>query len=519
MKKKYFLFLLIITALNSNSQNYYLKTLNDNNSLLVHEAYRLICKTHDNNYMLTTYGVYNFSSYYLLFKIDPDGNVIWSKKFGPFAGEPAGILLAIDNGFIITGHSHDFGSNPGGGDMLIIKVDSSGLFQWAKNIRSAFGSDGTSVTRTQDSCYIVTGYATMDYTAMRREIPLIKIDNNGNVIYSKNFGMNQTDEYIYSIKTLHDYSYILSGKTFHPTNAIIIKIGSNDQIIWSKRYKNCDAREIIETNDNGFAFIGTTFDSITLNQNTIFVKLDSTGNVEYSKTIGNISGYHYGISLQQKDNGNYLISGVNFDDYSNTSYLHMIEINQIGDIVWSNNYFRYSISFGFYGPSFVIDGSNIYMGGILNDDAPINSFPFIFKLDTSGNSCIMSPFSFEVFSDSLQMDTIQLNKSIGDTLYDAIINYTSYTPNENVLCTTGLFENIYDNMNISIYPNPSNEIFCIDLEEKAQLEIINAQGQIIDSKSLTEKQNNLDLSNLVSGVYTLRIKTDRGIAIRKLIKQ
>ena len=72
---------------------------------------------------------------------------------------------------------------------------------------------------------------------------------------------------------------------------------------------------------------------------------------------------------------------------------------------------------------------------------------------------------------------------------------------------------------LSIYPNPTNDKLNINLEEKATLEIINAQGQIVDSKSLTEKTNNLDISNLVSGVYTLRIKTDRGIAIRKLIKQ
>jgi len=80
-------------------------------------------------------------------------------------------------------------------------------------------------------------------------------------------------------------------------------------------------------------------------------------------------------------------------------------------------------------------------------------------------------------------------------------------------------ENIILNESIKVYPNPSSDIINIDIEEEATLEIINTKGQIVDTKSLTEKVNNLDLSNLVSGVYTLRIKTDRGIAIRKLIKQ
>jgi hypothetical protein len=75
------------------------------------------------------------------------------------------------------------------------------------------------------------------------------------------------------------------------------------------------------------------------------------------------------------------------------------------------------------------------------------------------------------------------------------------------------------NQSIIIFPNPANDRINIENNEASTLEIINMQGQIVDTKSLTEKVNNLDLSNLVSGVYTLRIKTDRSIAIRKLIKQ
>jgi hypothetical protein len=75
------------------------------------------------------------------------------------------------------------------------------------------------------------------------------------------------------------------------------------------------------------------------------------------------------------------------------------------------------------------------------------------------------------------------------------------------------------NPSYKLYPNPAYDKLYIEIDEKATLEIINIQGKILDTKSLTDKVNNLDLSNLVSGVYTLRIKTDRGIAIRKLIKQ
>jgi len=72
---------------------------------------------------------------------------------------------------------------------------------------------------------------------------------------------------------------------------------------------------------------------------------------------------------------------------------------------------------------------------------------------------------------------------------------------------------------LKIYPNPANDKLNITLEEKATLEIINSQGQIVVSKSLTERTNNLNVSDLPGGVYSLRIKTNKGIAVRKLIKQ
>ena len=93
--------------------------------------------------------------------------------------------------------------------------------------------------------------------------------------------------------------------------------------------------------------------------------------------------------------------------------------------------------------------------------------------------------------------------------------YCNSTP----IIISALEEEFRINDKILVFPNPTNDKLNLSIEENAVIDIINIQGQIVYSKSLTEKSNSLDLSNLVSGVYTLKIKTDRGIAIRKLIKQ
>jgi len=99
---------------------------------------------------------------------------------------------------------------------------------------------------------------------------------------------------------------------------------------------------------------------------------------------------------------------------------------------------------------------------------------------------------------------------------DTLLWHNSYAPS---CWYTVNINSIEINPTYRLYPNPVYDNLYIDIDEKATLEIINIQGQIVDSKSLTEKVNNLDLSNIVSGVYTLRIKTEKGIAMKKLIKQ
>lgn len=115
---------------------------------------------------------------------------------------------------------------------------------------------------------------------------------------------------------------------------------------------------------------------------------------------------------------------------------------------------------------------------------------------------------------------------------DVITKFICYSENDTIVyeesnwCGYNCYDNIsqinsYNHIseNTEIFPNPANDILNIEISKKATLEIINIQGQVVETKGLTIKSNSLDLSNLVRGVYTLRIKTDSGIEMKKLIKQ
>jgi hypothetical protein len=88
---------------------------------------------------------------------------------------------------------------------------------------------------------------------------------------------------------------------------------------------------------------------------------------------------------------------------------------------------------------------------------------------------------------------------------------------------TGLTQNDKaENQYISIYPNPSSCLFNIDLGETSQsgwYQIKDIQGKVLRKVQFNEQQLiQLDL-NQSTGIYIIELKTDEGIAIKKLIKQ
>src|SRR5690606_7641691 len=70
---------------------------------------------------------------------------------------------------------------------------------------------------------------------------------------------------------------------------------------------------------------------------------------------------------------------------------------------------------------------------------------------------------------------------------------------------------------ISLFPNPAKSVAYLEMQEAIELEeiqLLDSRGRILWKS--TEGKNEIPLNNYASGFYTLKIKTDRGIAIKKL---
>ena len=94
---------------------------------------------------------------------------------------------------------------------------------------------------------------------------------------------------------------------------------------------------------------------------------------------------------------------------------------------------------------------------------------------------------------------------------------------------TTLGDGTYPDTNVCLYdvnvdrysnvsPNPANEVLKINSSFKIrEIEIHNSLGQVVLRKEGSQNIETIDVSNLQSGVYVVRIKTQRGFANKKLI--
>jgi len=73
---------------------------------------------------------------------------------------------------------------------------------------------------------------------------------------------------------------------------------------------------------------------------------------------------------------------------------------------------------------------------------------------------------------------------------------------------------------VKVYPNPSNGIVNIEADSTIQsLELFDVQGRLLQSSTINEVTGQLDISQRATGMYFLKIRTEKGIKVEKLVRE
>src|SRR5437867_7161193 len=111
-------------------------------------------------------------------KYDANGNVVWTRQFGPLLSNARGVAVGASGVYVV-------GTSEGGFDAFIRKYDTNGNFYWVSLFGISDFDDAYDVAVDGSGEYVV---GSMQNGAQHYDAFLWKFDTNGAVIWTRLFG-------------------------------------------------------------------------------------------------------------------------------------------------------------------------------------------------------------------------------------------------------------------------------------------------------------------------------------------
>ena len=182
-----------------------------------------------------------------LIKTNSQGDSLWTKTYGGAGNELGSDIIFLENGgYILVGSTTSYGN--GDSDIFLIKTDELGNQEWFRNY--GIGSDdiGQAIIQSRDSGYVIQ-FLVEGYGNGNTAVGLMRIDFEGNVLWTKAFGGTiNTKSKMFSKVNSNEYISVCSQLDYstNSSNTWLIKVDDNGEVIWEKIFgKNAK--------DDGFA--------------------------------------------------------------------------------------------------------------------------------------------------------------------------------------------------------------------------------------------------------------------------
>lgn len=434
-------------------------------------------------------------------KLNASGQIIWQNYFESDLFESGNGEVGLsdikptpDGGYVFLGHmkSYPFGIQ----SSWVVKMNEEGILEW-ENIYTISSSDMvfddhmTSIIPVTDG-YIMAGSIRMDFDNNYGP-RILKIDNFGNVLWD-NVLYNSGRGHLNSLTQTPDGGSIAAGYWISESGMTykyrVVKTDSEGNLEWDEIFGNepqgdiyyCYqvATSISITSDGGYIIsgikqsLGGVSDGEYGNGDLWVVRLDSDGNLLWEKVFGGSGLEGDPSTIVSTPYGGYIIAtttssndhDISFN-YGNTDDLWLIEIDDVGNMIWEKSYGGYA---------------NDGVSPALNyASAPLNSF-----VQTADGGFILAGISY---SSTLAEGSGDLEDVPGDAgawivKFSPVLG-AKYIPNETLLNT---------------FPNPTDGVLNFD-QTISQISVYDILGKLVLYKE--ENASQMDFSSLPKGVYIL----------------
>lgn len=234
----------------------------------------------------------NYDFWYL--KTNADGDSLWSNTYGGEQNDfVTSILQTSDGGFVLTGYTQSFGiGTPGSPNFWVVKTSINGDSLWSRHYGGIYFDECYSALETADGGLILAG-RTSSYGAGSYDFWIVKTNANGDSVWSRTYGTSNS-EGCYSIDHAGDGGYVLAGYAVVPEMASspcfwLVKINADGDTLWTRTYGGTGhdiCYSVKRTFDGGYILGGTTISYGAGNVDCWLLKTNSTGDSLWSMTFG-----------------------------------------------------------------------------------------------------------------------------------------------------------------------------------------------------------------------------------------
>ena len=276
-------------SFSSGDFNIYLLKLDNNADTIWTRTYggfgydegKEIIPTSDGNYVIVaTSNSLNYSNYNVeLIKINPAGDMIWTKQYGGNNYDSGhSVKECPDGSLIVAGKTASTAQSVS--SILLLKTNANGDSTWAKTYSGPDSYEGKFILANNDGSFTL---CSDDSSGARdSDIKVMKLDGAGGILWEKIYGGTMKD-IGKMIQPTSDGGYIVAGitRSFGLVNPDmwLLKLDAAGDTTWARRYgssghEHCYAA--LETGDGGYIAIGHTKANF-VNTEIMFLKLNSQG--------------------------------------------------------------------------------------------------------------------------------------------------------------------------------------------------------------------------------------------------
>jgi Secretion system C-terminal sorting domain len=471
----------------------------------------------------------------------------------PFVGSTGGTAFnAIENDsgyFMLGGYAPlGFPSSVGitqtnfNGDTLFQKVYKSISYGY-------FAGFQNSLTKLNNGGYALYGGRTGS-TNQSNVGMLFRFDETGDTLWTKTYGDTLAFQTGRHMRQTLDGGFILLGD--NGTTAAshwVVKTDSLGVIEWEQTYGGPNFEgpaHIAVCNDGGYIFSGNTASlgpGIPSTVNIRITKIDSLGNVEFTKIFGE-NGDDGPWCIEQTQDGGYIFGGSLKADLDGYTRLYAIRLDSLGDTIWTSQFTPLAgfTPSGYFNKILELpDGSFVGAGYEFYTDSVIIArfHGVIIKMDANGNKIWHKEYNLlngngsdhylkdiRPTSDGGFICAGNIAPAFPDTgTQDMWLLKIDSNGCVDTACTliSGLPTTQNPPLNtLSIYPNPSNGLFTIQLPKESttgSFRLIDITGKEVFEENINSSSTQIDVGKLSKGIYFYRYRDKKQGYAGKLVIQ